>query len=717
MAGIDIYQPCPGGCGKKIKFCCSKDLTQDLERLYRMIAGEQLQAARDRLDHLLKQYPGRNCLLALQVDLAASVDDMEQLEQAIHGFTEAAPTNPLAWSYQAMLAVPQGTFAVMATLEKGLISEHTDLPVLFAENLVKLARILAERRSIMPSLALLRLSYRYFQDDIPDREELQYVIERSTTLPLMERFDWQLDPLPEKVTWRNEMQMVYAAVDRGAWCWAIEYLQKMTLRVLDQPLLIKTLALCQAWVDQHAEAAATFRKYSQLRLISESDSLWGEVMAQQLTPRDGGGTYDIVRREYEVRDVEGLLESFRLNSMLVRQSENRRTLADDNGVLPRAVYSTIDRPLDRDAVEGNWNDIPLVEGLVAVYGRETDRPARVVFRWVRDERFEANIQRIMDTIATLVNPEFTELTDGAVPVSEHILQVFPMIPPRLSPMACRKIMREIRDHVVLERWKNTPLPTLQNRTPAVVAHCGKQGVREVAAAIKLLEVESVSSLHTDFNSLRSSLGIPEELPIRVDKNELPRVSPIDFNRVELDSLSNEILISLFTIARHYRMLASVRRFAVELSNREANDGRVDGVAWEDVYAALANTTQDLDESLHWVTKARQRAIADGVSPAQWLVLELSLRFERREMNEAERLLREIERRHMREPGVEEMVQQVLSGIRSSMMTNDPADPETIDTLEAERPTNLWTPDAAEPVIPQAASGGSSSKLWLPGSPE
>ncbi|MDA0657856.1 MAG: hypothetical protein O2931_01500 [Planctomycetota bacterium] len=716
MAGIDIYQPCPGGCGKKIKFCCSKDLTQDLERLYRMMAGEQLQAARDRLDHLLRQYPGRNCLLALQVDVAASLADVQLLQKAILEFVDAAPTNPLARSYQAMLAVPHGAFAVMETLEKGMLTENSDLPVLFAENLVKLSRILADRRSILPALALLRLSYHYCRDEIAERDEFLYAMERSATIPLMERYDWPLDPLPEKVSWRNEMQMVYAAIGRGAWCWAVDYLEKMTLRVLDQPLLLKALGLCQAWVDQRADAAATFRKYSQLRLVSEADSLWGEVMSQQLTPPDAGATYDVVKREYEVHDIEGLLESFRLSPVLVRQSENRRSLADENGVLPRAVYSVIDRPLNRDAVEANWNDIPLVEGLVAVYGRETDRPARVVFRWVRDEQFEVSIQPLVEMMAAFVRPEFSELTEGAVPVAEHILQVFPMMPPRLSPITCQEVMRDIRDHVVLERWKKTPLPSLQNRTPAEVAQGGKQGVRVVAAAIKLLEVESVSSLHTNFEHLRASLGIPVEMPIRIDNDEAPNITPIDFNRIEIDGLSNEILVSLFSIARHYRMLASMRRFALELLNREANNGRIDGVTWEDIYAALTNTTQDLDESLQWVNKARQRAVAEGVSPAQWLVLELSLRFERREMNEAERLLREIERRHIREPGVEEMVQQVLSGIRSSM-SEEVVDPELIDTQDADRPANLWTPDAGEPAVPQSAAGGSSSKLWLPGSPE
>ena len=44
---IDSYAPCPGGTGKKIKFCCS-DLVGDLEQLDRLIEGDQITAALDQ---------------------------------------------------------------------------------------------------------------------------------------------------------------------------------------------------------------------------------------------------------------------------------------------------------------------------------------------------------------------------------------------------------------------------------------------------------------------------------------------------------------------------------------------------------------------------------------------------------------------------------------------------------------------------------------------
>ena len=45
---IDPYASCPGGTGKKIKFCCP-DLLSELEKIDRMLTGNQRRAC---LDHL-----------------------------------------------------------------------------------------------------------------------------------------------------------------------------------------------------------------------------------------------------------------------------------------------------------------------------------------------------------------------------------------------------------------------------------------------------------------------------------------------------------------------------------------------------------------------------------------------------------------------------------------------------------------------------------------
>ena len=62
---IDAYSLCPGGTGKKIKFCCG-DFLAELQKIDRMIEGEQYLACLQHIDHLMAQGPSqdRACLLA-----------------------------------------------------------------------------------------------------------------------------------------------------------------------------------------------------------------------------------------------------------------------------------------------------------------------------------------------------------------------------------------------------------------------------------------------------------------------------------------------------------------------------------------------------------------------------------------------------------------------------------------------------------------------------
>ena len=60
---IDPYSPCPGGTGKKIKFCCS-ELMGDLEQIERLTEGQQYAAALAEVDRLTQLHPGRACLMA-----------------------------------------------------------------------------------------------------------------------------------------------------------------------------------------------------------------------------------------------------------------------------------------------------------------------------------------------------------------------------------------------------------------------------------------------------------------------------------------------------------------------------------------------------------------------------------------------------------------------------------------------------------------------------
>ena len=58
---IDLYSLCPGGRGKKIKFCCP-DHIKDLEQIDAFLEGEQFAAGLAFVENLEKSRPDCACL-------------------------------------------------------------------------------------------------------------------------------------------------------------------------------------------------------------------------------------------------------------------------------------------------------------------------------------------------------------------------------------------------------------------------------------------------------------------------------------------------------------------------------------------------------------------------------------------------------------------------------------------------------------------------------
>ena len=92
---IDPYSPCPGGTGKKVKFCCT-DLQQELDKVERMLEGEQSKACLDYVRKLDEKYTGRACLQSIRVSLENAVGDRGAAEKTVAAFLAKYPDNPVA---------------------------------------------------------------------------------------------------------------------------------------------------------------------------------------------------------------------------------------------------------------------------------------------------------------------------------------------------------------------------------------------------------------------------------------------------------------------------------------------------------------------------------------------------------------------------------------------------------------------------------------------
>ena len=101
---IDPYSPCPGGTGKKVKFCCP-DLLNELEKIQKMVAADQRHACLDYIAQLEAKFPNRSCLLTTKALLQGQLGDADAARQTVDKVLEAQPENPVALAEHALLAI------------------------------------------------------------------------------------------------------------------------------------------------------------------------------------------------------------------------------------------------------------------------------------------------------------------------------------------------------------------------------------------------------------------------------------------------------------------------------------------------------------------------------------------------------------------------------------------------------------------------------------
>src|SRR5688500_16350934 len=103
---LDAYSTCPGGTGKKIKFCCS-DIIPELAKIDRMLAGDQRLACLDYVEKLNQKFPDRACLLVTKASLERATGKVEAADQTLQAMMEQQGANPVALAQSASLAAQQ----------------------------------------------------------------------------------------------------------------------------------------------------------------------------------------------------------------------------------------------------------------------------------------------------------------------------------------------------------------------------------------------------------------------------------------------------------------------------------------------------------------------------------------------------------------------------------------------------------------------------------
>ena len=717
---IDVYQMCLGGTNKKIKFCeCGKDLVGDLDKIVTAINAGQKAAALGQINRLLESHGPRACLLAMKGSSQLQMGNLEELEKVADVFCEHYPENPIALSFAAILAATRGEGEAMieklqdameATVE-GTMQESTYAAIGLA------SRLLAQTGRVVAAIGYLQLQAAIAPEEDDTAWNLLRQVYATRAVPGPLKYAAPPLPPPEGAAWASDLEAAESPAERGCWRKSVELLKALDERHPDQPAILQRLARYQGWMNQLDDAATTLHRLARCPSLDLDYAVEAEATAQLLTAYETD-TVDQILRVYPVSDTQQMLEHLMAAKLVTRMPIDLTKLAREGSPPPKAAFWLLDRHTPVSGKELQMHEVPNILGEMYLYGRETDREARLEFVTVKSSDFEGKL----DVLAKLVSEHCGELEKeesiGQVAAEAAAMSWKWRLPDDTPQEKREQLLYEKRRDLNLNVWPETPLSALDGKRPVDVAGDPAYLVRLLATILILEEGAERNKNDFDFNELRAKLNLPVRQVFSPAGVPISFLSPLQLHLLDLKSLPDEQLGEAFQLAVLYSLSRAAMRLGQELL---ARPGLISRAERPQIYDMLIPLAADLDQMLDFIRMAYQDVVATGQSMAPWLLRELELRFMSGDAERIGELVNMLQSQHIREPGVSQALYTLL--VRFGVITPDGKPNPALQRnqprpspLGSDQPAaaagaqELWTPGGPQ----KPAGGGEKPKLWMPG---
>lgn len=708
---IDPYAPCPCGSGKKLKFCCA-DLATDIEKIHRMIEGDQPHAALRHVEQTLIRDSERASLLDLKAVIEISLDEIESAAATVDRFLTAHPDSPTALAVQAiLLAKTDGGRAAVMPLQNAISKLDRDMPRRVLEAIGTVGHSLLVEGHVVAAQAHLWLHSTIAREQDTRALELLVRLNQDAGLPLLLRDRLQLRHWPADVAWRDEADRAAQLADNGRWYEATAIIDGLGQQYGADPALVFNRALLGGWLADDRALVAGLHAFARLD-VPHDDAVEAEAVAQLLDTNVTDPQIDVVKLMYDVHDLDPLE---------TRLTEDGRTEAYDaeiydyvetDGPKPRLSYLLLDRTEPESAAEITRDQVPAVLGMLSLFGRRTDRAERLELVVDRGSHFDAAVGILSEICGPALGERVGEEVVGHSTEVEQALSWRWHFPVGTSPARRRELLTAERRDAIVNRWPDVPRAVLSGKTPRQAKDDPALAI-PLGALVLILEQGSNNFDQADaIAELRRQLGLSNPEPIASDEVDVRKLPLVRAARVDLSAVSDDDLVHFYRHAMIANATAAILAASREAIRRPSVAQRIPP---DEAYRRLIHRETDSSRALEQIAEARRRSEEVGESTAEWDLTELEIHLSDANAEEAKRMLVEIEERHRNDPEVATAVYRMLyeaGVIPPENLTDEPTIPDAAE-LEPAGPvaveeSPIWTPGSDI-----AAAGGRKSKLWTP----
>ena len=720
---IDAYSICPCHQNQKIKFCCGKEIVSDLNQILDKYNQGRDLAALDDVERSIRKLGPKNCFLGLKVRILLNRDEIEKAAEANQLVLESDPGNFLGLCHQVMIDFHQGQ------IERGMERFQDVLEAVVGDqipgsmlSLWKTVVIgLIIKGHLIAARSYLAMGNYLFQGEDPD---LALIGSRMSEFPdenLLTKRWFQLlqvssavEPQPE---WAKKYQAIQALVERGQFRRAYKLLKKLDAAFPEQPVLVYAVAVTALLTLQYDSALESLRRYSRMADVDLIRAVESEALVQLLEQPSDTDFSDTMLLTFEINDFQAALERLSSDEALSETKIDPRS-NDDGTPAARNSFFLLSKPkitledLQRDGIEEVDELLPKILGVCDLYGKQTDRPARleVEFNFTPDS--ETAIARLRDRLQELVVNETSEKV-GQTYALELLLDQNSYSPPGLDFEAYQKFNFRQLVNNLKRRFPEFRASAINSLSVAEASTNAELTIPLLAlmTRISLTPVSSWLDFSEELRQVADDLGVPRLPERELEGVDIWDLSPLERECLKVESLTDQELAIFYQLSSENSQLRCLRRAIAELLRRP--DQTL--VPKYSLYENLGHLSFDSAQGLEYLAKARSEARECNLPLGPFLVREFEYRLKFQLFDKLPDLMQTLESKYLDDPQTRTHFANLLKRYGLINSSNG-AEGYSTDPSAVPIRQSMTLPTSNDDLLigsPPDSVEGQPSKLWLP----
>ena len=713
---FDPYALCPGGRNKKIKFCCP-NMFKEIEQVGRLLESGQTGACLSYIETLEKNHPDCACLTTAKLSVYRSENRWQEALPIAERFHSREPNNPTAAGEYALALIVTGNpkLAISTLVDAFEQTEADTIHSTLLHATLQVGAYLLLGRLAVPAIAIGNVL-----KEIPAIAEpantLLYRATSETSTPLLLR-DWAFDfDCPDNFPGKDAFDEVTVLIQLMRWKQALAQLETLTQYADSWSGIWRNIAAIHFWLLDGEKGCDALKTYASLPNTPLEDAADAETTRLLFAPDALGDQTEMLTVEYTITDADKALEKLLSDPLFYSTEIPSRAISPP----PRGCFLVIDCPLPDSETSLTPENVPSQQAIVILFGKETDREARLFVQALLAYEQEMVEARIREVLGDLVQIPGNVVEQHPVSRTRVLTQCRYCIPPERhnSPETLRTLFNHYYATFFTESWLALSLGLLDGKTPSEAAKEPKYTI-PLLATIQTLEMWLDDDLCQVVPDFRSRLGLPTQGTITVAESSTDDpLTVLDtypvwrWHRFDVEKLSTDVLAGGLQIVMSMREERAAVRFAQELLNRpmDSMEFPIRVMAFEALIAA-SQAGGNVEEALLWIERAKNESSAQNLPDAAWCLQEITLRLQQGNAQAFNEVIQYVVAKYQNDANVMQALQELFvqlgilnpDGSPSAAMMRS----QTESAQESVNP-QIWTPDGST-----STGSAASSKLWVP----